>query len=170
MLARVSAPSNAVRPRLQSQVTCPAICRFPRSLPCTGAKQFTTRSLKLVQPVSRCSLLRSRRAATQRPVIKSEAATFTSESNKAAKPLRIVFVSAEVGPWSKTGGLGDVVGGLPIALAQRGHNVMTIAPRYWECCDGRIGCPTGLLKHRCIDQRLSCSNSAGGILQVRSVC
>ena len=28
----------------------------------------------------------------------------------AEKPLKIVFVSAEVGPWSKTGGLGDVVG------------------------------------------------------------
>lgn len=43
--------------------------------------------------------------------------------------LNIVFVSAEVAPWSKTGGLGDVVGGLPIELAKRGHRVMSIAPR-----------------------------------------
>ena len=48
---------------------------------------------------------------------------------QASTPLDIVFVSAEVAPWSKTGGLGDVVGSLPIALAARGHRVMVIAPR-----------------------------------------
>jgi len=31
------------------------------------------------------------------------------KEKKAAKPLNLVFVSAEVAPWSKTGGLGDVV-------------------------------------------------------------
>ena len=35
----------------------------------------------------------------------------------------------QVAPWSKTGGLGDVVGGLPIELVKRGHSVMTVAPR-----------------------------------------
>ncbi len=45
------------------------------------------------------------------------------------RALNIAFVSAEVAPWSKTGGLGDVVGGLPIELAKRGHKVMSIAPR-----------------------------------------
>ena len=33
------------------------------------------------------------------------------------KGMSIVFVSCEVGPWSKTGGLGDVLGGLPPAMA-----------------------------------------------------
>ncbi len=44
--------------------------------------------------------------------------------------MDIVFVSAEAAPWSKTGGLGDVIGSLPIALAERGHRVMVVVPRY----------------------------------------
>ncbi|KAL5551497.1 hypothetical protein UlMin_001673 [Ulmus minor] len=44
--------------------------------------------------------------------------------------MSVIFVGAEVGPWSKTGGLGDVLGGLPPAMAANGHRVMTISPRY----------------------------------------
>ncbi|KAH6786157.1 hypothetical protein C2S51_038612 [Perilla frutescens var. frutescens] len=44
--------------------------------------------------------------------------------------MTLIFVSAECGPWSKTGGLGDVVGGLPPALAANRHRVMTVSPRY----------------------------------------
>lgn len=42
----------------------------------------------------------------------------------------IVFVTSEAAPYSKTGGLGDVCGSLPIALAARGHRVMVVSPRY----------------------------------------
>lgn len=44
--------------------------------------------------------------------------------------MNLIFVGAECGPWSKTGGLGDVVGGLPPAMAARGHRCMTVSPRY----------------------------------------
>jgi len=47
-----------------------------------------------------------------------------------AKRYQVVFVTSEVAPWSKTGGLGEAMDGLPIALAALGHRVMTIAPRY----------------------------------------
>ena len=70
----------------------------------------------------------------------SSAATTTSNlDNKGT--MDIVFVSSEVSPWSKTGGLGDVVGSLPIELAKRGHKVFTIAPRYdqyWDAWDTSI--------------------------------
>jgi starch synthase len=38
--------------------------------------------------------------------------------------INIILVAAECAPWSKTGGLGDVAGALPKALARRGHRVM----------------------------------------------
>ncbi|CAK7327975.1 unnamed protein product [Dovyalis caffra] len=44
--------------------------------------------------------------------------------------MNVVVVAAECAPWSKTGGLGDVAGSLPKALARRGHRVMVVAPRY----------------------------------------
>lgn len=56
-------------------------------------------------------------------------------AEKTRMPMNIVFISTEVAPWSKTGGLGDVVGALPIELARRGHNVMTISPRYDQYYD-----------------------------------
>lgn len=49
---------------------------------------------------------------------------------KTDNPMQIVFVSSEVAPWSKTGGLADVCGSLPQALVARGHRVMVIAPKY----------------------------------------
>jgi starch synthase len=44
--------------------------------------------------------------------------------------MEILFVASEVGPWSKTGGLGDVSAALPRALAARGHSVAVVTPRY----------------------------------------
>lgn len=49
--------------------------------------------------------------------------------------MNIVFAAAEVSPWSKTGGLGEVCGSLPRALAGRGHRVLTVAPRYQPYAD-----------------------------------
>jgi starch synthase len=44
--------------------------------------------------------------------------------------VRIVFVASEGVPFSKSGGLADVVGALPKALAQLGHELEVVLPRY----------------------------------------
>jgi starch synthase len=46
------------------------------------------------------------------------------------RPLKIVFASSEVFPYAKTGGLADVVGSLPKAIANLGHEVKIITPFY----------------------------------------
>jgi starch synthase len=55
--------------------------------------------------------------------------------------MNILFASAEVSPFAKTGGLGDVCGALPKALAQQGMNVAVFLPwyaqaKYWFAARG----------------------------------
>ncbi|KAK7282559.1 hypothetical protein RIF29_11450 [Crotalaria pallida] len=52
------------------------------------------------------------------------------EKDQTRVSYTIVFVTSEAAPFSKTGGLGDVCGSLPIALAARGHRVMVVSPMY----------------------------------------
>jgi starch synthase len=44
--------------------------------------------------------------------------------------LRIAMITPEAAPLARTGGLGDVMGALPSALAQLGHDVAVFLPRY----------------------------------------
>ena len=44
--------------------------------------------------------------------------------------MKILFLSSEVAPFSKTGGLADVAGALPAALAGLGHQVWVVSPLY----------------------------------------
>ena len=44
--------------------------------------------------------------------------------------LRILLISSEVEPFAKTGGLADVAGALPKALAGLGHDVRVLMPKF----------------------------------------
>lgn len=44
--------------------------------------------------------------------------------------MNVLFVTSEVAPFAKTGGLGDVGAALPKALAARGHDVRVVMPMY----------------------------------------
>lgn len=51
------------------------------------------------------------------------------------KNLKIVSISSEIHPFSKSGGLADVARSLPKALARLGHEVISITPFYGKIID-----------------------------------
>jgi len=51
------------------------------------------------------------------------------------KKLKIVSISSEISPFSKTGGLADVARSLPKALKRLGHDVICITPFYEKVID-----------------------------------
>lgn len=52
------------------------------------------------------------------------------EQDRMAKPLNILFLSSEVEPFAKTGGLADVSGALPQTIKQNEHEIRVMMPRY----------------------------------------
>jgi starch synthase len=59
-------------------------------------------------------------------------------------PLKILIMAAEMVPFAKTGGLADVVGALPKALAAQGYDVRVALPRYGRIDPQRFGMQTAL--------------------------
>lgn len=66
--------------------------------------------------------------------------------------MNILFVSSEVAPFAKSGGLADVSFALPKALAKLGHKVKIVMPRYYQIdrsdltpLKGALGVPMGSL-------------------------
>ena len=54
--------------------------------------------------------------------------------------MNVLHVASEVAPFSKTGGLGDVLGSLPRALAQQGAaRVTVVSARYGSIDPAQFG-------------------------------
>lgn len=52
--------------------------------------------------------------------------------------MKVLFPASEVVPFSKTGGLADVAGALPQALARLGHDVLVVTPWYSRLGGGTL--------------------------------
>ena len=71
-----------------------------------------------------------------------------SRPQQRPEPLKVLFVSSEVVPFAKTGGLGDVAGALPKSLRRRDLDVRVVMPLYagldWDALerlDGSLHVP-----------------------------
>ena len=47
--------------------------------------------------------------------------------------MKVLFISPEVSPFARTGGLGEVVGSLPFALQKMGLDIRILCPLH-KCC------------------------------------
>jgi len=52
--------------------------------------------------------------------------------------MNVAFVSSEVVPFAKTGGLADVAGALPVALEGLGCNVKVFMPKYYSIAENKF--------------------------------
>ncbi|MFZ9887265.1 MAG: glycogen/starch synthase [Myxococcota bacterium] len=81
--------------------------------------------------------------------------------------MRILFASSELAPFAQTGGLGEAVRGLALALAARGHEVECLLPGYARALahpdcppltpsgELRVALPGGALDGRCFSGALA---------------
>lgn len=60
----------------------------------------------------------------------------------AQKSLKILFVTAEIAPFTKAGGIADVTASLAISLRERGHDVRIITPKHGTIKDERFNLKT----------------------------
>ncbi|MED6211005.1 hypothetical protein PIB30_069543 [Stylosanthes scabra] len=106
--------------KTEAKASLPQVSLNSQGMSYDGLRSMNKLNMKITHATKISVSARSKKSESDRSVGKIVCGT----------GMNLIFVGAEVGPWSKTGGLGDVLGGLPPALAANGHRVMTVSPRY----------------------------------------
>eukprot|EP00292_Cryptomonas_paramecium_P003078 CAMPEP_0113674386 /NCGR_PEP_ID=MMETSP0038_2-20120614/7386_1 /TAXON_ID=2898 /ORGANISM="Cryptomonas paramecium" /LENGTH=618 /DNA_ID=CAMNT_0000590953 /DNA_START=66 /DNA_END=1918 /DNA_ORIENTATION=- /assembly_acc=CAM_ASM_000170 len=76
------------------------------------------------------ALEQAQSTSAQNTTVEDRVAAALHDSSEPFKRLNVVLVSSELARYAKSGGLADVTDKLSIALARRGHRVMTVVPMY----------------------------------------
>ncbi len=93
-----------------------------------------------------------KRSTAKKSSVKKTVVKAAKKVVRRKKPLNIAFMASEAIPFVKTGGLADVMGSLPLALKEMGHNVVVFIPEYLSIHEGnfnlqdtgvRFSCPVG---------------------------
>src|SRR5262245_47823511 len=78
------------------------------------------------------------KAAPKAPRPKAAPKAAPKRRTPAARTRSVVIVASEAVPFAKSGGLADVMGALPPALARLGWDVTLVLPRYRGAGDGAV--------------------------------
>ena len=113
---------------------------------------------------------------------RGEEVTPPTTSPRGDGAMDVVYVTAEVSPFSKTGGLADVSKSLPVALAKEaGHNVTVVSPLYGFVRDryvlgegvehpsgvGEVGEGLGGCRLRCVFENVTLDMGRSGKQTIR---
>src|SRR3954468_1126570 len=117
----------------------PAAAKRKRAEP-VAPKATRAESAKPRAPRKR-STVGTRTASTPGTVSTSTVSTpgtvSTLSTTRSGEALDILMVTPEARPFAKTGGLADVCGALPLALARLGHRVTIVLPKYRQTITDR---------------------------------
>src|SRR5262245_7937955 len=93
--------------------------------------------LKEVAKARRSSGMKRKPAAT-RATTPTTPTTLTTLTTLITGPRRVLIIGSEALPFAKTGGLADVLGALPAALARLGWDVTVAIPKYRGVAGGTV--------------------------------
>ncbi|MCU0255631.1 MAG: glycogen/starch synthase [Vicinamibacterales bacterium] len=104
--------------------------------PATAKKAAAPRAKKVAAPGAKKAAAPKTPAApraktgAKAPSAMTPEVTAPAPVTTSGRSLSILIVASEAAPFSRTGGLGELAGGLPAALGALGHTVTLVVPKY----------------------------------------